>query len=399
MTPPAASAPGAANPAVGGPVGSWSDPILRSILDAIPYPIFAKNLALRYNECNVGFCEFLGRKREEIIGRTVFGVAPAANAAIYHEADRRLLAAGEAQTYEAPVARPDGSVSDVVFHKAVYRDAAGRVAGLVGIMVDITGLKNVERELRRAKEEAEAANLAKERFLAAVSHELRTPLNPLAMILHAWRSDPGLPARFRPDLEIMRRHVEMESRLIDDLIDLSAIRKGLLHLRLAVADVHEQIRYAAETVQADPDAKHPRLVLDLAAARHHVWADPDRLGQVFWNLLRNAMRFTPATGTVTVSTREDGRRIRAAIADTGAGIAPEFVGRLFQPFEQENRDGPRRVVGLGLGLSIAKGIVDLLGGSLAAASDGPGRGATFTLELALAPEPEKIAADYQTASV
>ena len=155
--------------------------------------------------------------------------------------------------------------------------------------------------------EAEAASRAKDRFLATLSHELRTPLTPILATATAMLDDPDTPAAFRSVLEMIRRNVALEARLIDDLLDLTRIRGGKLHLERAVIDAHELIHQVVEICREDLRSKGLRLVLDLAARRHHVDADPTRLQQVLWNLIKNAIKFTPPGGTITVRSRDDER--------------------------------------------------------------------------------------------
>ena len=218
------------------------------------------------------------------------------------------------------------------------RDAGGGIAKWFGTCTDIDEKKRAETGLREAKEAAEEANRAKDAFLAALSHELRTPLTPVLLTVSALHSDPRIPEELRDELWMVRRNVEMEARLIDDLLDLTRIAQGKLELRSEVVNLHDIARHAATICRPEIEAKGLTLTLDLRARRHRVRGDGGRLQQVLWNLLKNAAKFTPEGGTIALVTEDvgsDGLRIR--VSDTGIGIPPEALPRLFDAFEQGDR--------------------------------------------------------------
>ncbi|HEX8201732.1 MAG TPA: PAS domain S-box protein, partial [Isosphaeraceae bacterium] len=252
-------------------------------------------------------------------------------------------------------------------------------------------------EVRRRAQELAEANAAKDHFLAVLSHELRTPLTPVLMAVSLLLDDPGLPPALRPTLVMARRNVELEARLIDDLLDVTRIAQGKLRLDRTVVDAHALIGHALEICRGELRAAGLRLEVDLAAARSYVRADPARLQQVFWNLIKNAVKFTPQGGTVAVRSRTDpnsaagdpgGTRLIVEVADSGMGIAPEALPKVFDAFEQGGAAVTRRFGGLGLGLAISRGVVERHGGTLTASSPGVGRGATFTLILDAVPAPQ-----------
>ena len=246
--------------------------------------------------------------------------------------------------------------------------------------------RRAEEQLILAKERVDAASRAKDNFLAALSHELRTPLMPVLMSATALRDDPRLPEDIRSDLTAIVRNVALEARLIDDLLDLTRIAQGKLQMREELCDAHSLIGLALEVVREDAQAKSVALHIELLARKAGLRGDPARLQQVFWNLLRNAIKFTPQGGRVTIRTRDEtGGRLLFEVSDTGVGIATEALERIFRAFEQAAPE-EHRFGGLGLGLAIARAIVDLHGGTIRAESAGAGCGAKFLVELPSARE-------------
>jgi len=273
------------------------------------------------------------------------------------------------------------------------RDEAGRIINWFGTCTDIEGVKRVEEALRHANASAESANRSKDHFLAALSHELRTPLTPVLITAATLQEDERLPAEVRGQLAMMERNIALEARLIDDLLDISAISTGKLHLHSQLCDTHSLIRLALEMVQDAALTKEIKLVCELRATRSSVLTDPARFQQIVWNLVRNAVKFTSPGGQVAIRTTE-----RAAgntfwlcleVTDTGIGIAPELLEKIFRPFEQGAVTGDHRFGGMGLGLAIARAIVELHGGKISAHSPGINHGATFVVELpgAVVPPP------------
>ena len=242
--------------------------------------------------------------------------------------------------------------------------------------------RRVEKELELAKENAEAASAAKDRFLATLSHELRTPLNPVLLWADGVLNQPGLEPEIEQGLRMVCRNIELEARLIDDLLDLTRIARGKLQLRLQVADAHDLVRHAIEIVRADLDGRHIQLSVALEAKSHQVNVDPPRLEQVFWNILRNACRFTAESGVISIRSYNNApNSITVEMTDNGVGIEPEFLEKIFAAFEQLEM----RPEGLGLGLAISKAIVEMHGGSIRAQSEGSGKGATFSVTLPATP--------------
>jgi PAS domain S-box-containing protein len=251
------------------------------------------------------------------------------------------------------------------------------------VVTDLTQQKKHE-ELRLAKEVAEKASLAKDDFLAALSHELRTPLTPVLMAAVALEQNNALPEEIRQPLEMIRRNVELEARLIDDLLDLTRIAKGKLELHLKELDFHTLIQRALEICRSEFSSKMQVITLELEAAQYHVEADSTRLQQAVWNLIRNAAKFTAEKGSIVIRTRNPAAgKILLSVADNGVGFEPSSAEKLFLAFEQGSRQVTRQFGGLGLGLAITRSIVEAHAGNVHAASRGTGHGATFTIELPL----------------
>jgi nitrogen-specific signal transduction histidine kinase/CheY-like chemotaxis protein len=261
-------------------------------------------------------------------------------------------------------------------------DSNGQATRFIGTMLDITDRKNAEILLQSAKNEAEEANRAKDRFLAMLSHELRTPLTPVLMTIASLRREPNLSDDLRHDLEVLQRNVELEALLIDDLLDLTRIAHGKLELHNDAVDVHGTIEHALSICAGDLTGKKIQIIRHFNAHEHHCWADPARLQQVFWNLVKNSAKFTPEGGRIEISTSNtEAHEIIIEISDTGIGIEEELLPRIFDAFEQGGGRITSQYGGLGLGLAICKRVIDLHSGTITAQSKGKGLGATFTVKL------------------
>jgi two-component system CheB/CheR fusion protein len=238
--------------------------------------------------------------------------------------------------------------------------------------------RQMDAELKRQKEAAESANAAKDRFLATLSHELRTPLTPILIWAGGMVNDPSLSSEIDEGLQMICRNVELEARLIDDLLDLTRIARGKLKLHLRKSDAHNLLSHAMEIVRDEISSRKLKLAIELNAADHMIMADESRLQQVFWNVLKNASKFTPGEGGIAVKTfNPEPHALQIEISDTGIGIEPQNLDKIFEAFEQ----GGTRREGLGLGLAISKAIVEMHRGSIRAFSQGPGKGARFVIDL------------------
>jgi PAS domain S-box-containing protein len=333
----------------------------------------------KIEDVNPFLVDLLGYSREEFLGKKLWEVGPFKDVAASKTAFEELQSKDYIRYDDLPLQTQNGRLVSVEFVSNVYALNGGHV--IQCNIRDITIRKQMVEDLRRAKEEAEQANEAKTRFIGMLSHELRTPLNPLMMIIHAWKTENILPPALLPDLEILQRCVEIETKLIDDLLDITAITRGKINLELRHQDVNELLQYTIEVVQPQIDERKIRVVMSLDAKNTIVRTDFTRLAQVLWNITGNAVKFTPAGGTITIATANEGSKIRVGIGDTGIGIPSEAIGEVFDAFEQGTHGEPVGAGGLGLGLTIAKRLIELLGGSISVQSEGVGKGTRFTIVL------------------
>jgi hypothetical protein len=336
---------------------------------------------------NTGAEKIKGYSGEEIIGK---------NFASFYTADD--VAAGKPQRNLREAARrgvirdqglrvrKDGSTFEAEVIITALLDDTGKIRGFSKVTRDVTDQVR-SREFEAEKIAAQKASKAKDDFLAALSHELRTPLTPaLAAATYLYDNAEKLPPEFVVDIEIIKRNVQLQARLIDDLLDLTRIARGKLHLELEDCDAHEIIQNALSTASSAIAAKRLKVSTKLAAKEHHILADGIRLQQVFWNLINNAVKFTSQAGEISIRTSNDERgRFRFEITDTGIGIEPQRLTSLFQPFEQADPSVSRQFGGLGLGLAISKRLVDLHHGKIEGESRGRSFGATFKVTLGTLP--------------
>jgi PAS domain S-box-containing protein len=294
---------------------------------------------------------------------------------------RQATATGGPYETEYRFRGADGSYRWFLARGLPLRDRDGRIVRWFGTCTDIDDQKRHEVVLKEAKDLAETAGRAKDQFLAMLSHELRTPLTPVLLAVTAMLNEMHEPTEERTFLEMIRHNIELEARLIDDLLDVMRIIRGKMTFQFEDADVHALIGRTLSICRSEIHAKGLRVRTDLEAAEYFIRADPARIQQVLWNLLKNAVKFTPEGGTIHLRTRSDAGRLQVEVSDTGRGIEPEMLGRIFNAFEQAEDEVTRQFGGLGLGLAISRSIVEAHDGSLNAASAGRNRGATFTVDL------------------
>lgn len=330
--------------------------------------------------CNRRFAEMVETPLERVIGGPIVGLL--ANE-VWAQLSLVFTEGREFVKQEALIQRPDGSALAV--HLTASRLPALDEKIMCIVVTDLTQQKN-QQDLKLAKDVAEKSNRAKDAFLAALSHELRTPLTPVLMAAVELEQNQTLPAHVQRDLAMIRRNIELEARLIDDLLDLTRIASGKLELHTADFDVHAAVRSAVAICRPELELKDHYLELHLEAQQITMTGDAVRFQQALWNLIRNAIKFTPTRGHVTVRTRNaPGPALCVDVRDSGIGFDPAESEKLFAPFEQGGRRITRQFGGLGLGLAISSSIIQAHGGTIRAESRGPNLGATFTIQLPLIP--------------
>ena len=376
--------------------------VLRSILDSIGDAIIVAEDVDRPLTFNPAARELFGIKTdsvslEEWLDMDQFGGVDSADPRPQSRIDgplRRALRGEEFDDLELIVrrSRPD-QVRWIQAKARPRRDPDGKYRGAVVAFRDITERRQHDQELKIAKEAAESASRAKDRFLAMLSHELRTPLTPVLLGASDLLERPYLRPEMRSTLAMIHRNVQLEARLIDDLLDLTRATSGRLTLSLASVDVHRVIEHAVEVCRAEITDSGLELGLDLAARYHYLQGDATRLQQVFWNLIKNATKFTPRGGKVTIRTWDstgeipggEGPTLGAEVSDTGIGIEADRLPKIFNAFEERDPQRQRLYGGLGLGLAISRSVIQAHGGHLSASSAGRNRGSTFRIDLAAQP--------------
>ncbi|HXO26822.1 MAG TPA: ATP-binding protein [Thermoanaerobaculia bacterium] len=373
--------------------------LLNTVLDQAPIGVALFDRELRYIRVNDALARIDGVTIADHLGKTVSEVLPQLGSELV-PALRGVLLTGESVSREITGETP--ASPGELRHWSLYAyglSLRGEIIGVGAVCEEVTAKRRAREELQQAMERAEAASEAKDHFLATLSHELRTPLTPVLAIASLLEAEAQLPGYVRKHLAMIRRNVELEARLIDDLLDLTRISRDKIELRPRPTDVRELLRDALHSCcQQDIDSGRVQVSSDFAAASHQVCADAPRLSQVFWNLLNNAVKFTPDGGRVEVRTHDKDGLLTISVADSGAGIEPAELPHIFDAFVSFDHGEPSAAAhagGLGLGLAISRAILELHGGTIRAESAGRGHGATFTVVLPLmtgVPEPAAPAA-------
>jgi PAS domain S-box-containing protein len=376
-----------------------SEETLRLMIEsAHEYAIFTTDLKMRVTAWNSGAERLLGYSEKEILGQS---------ASVIFTPEDRTACAPEVERQQALV---EGRASDQRWHLRKdgarfwsngflmpMHDATGGTVGFVKILRDETETRQTQEALERSRQqlvdalrekdrawkEADTASKAKDHFVAVLSHELRTPLTPVLLVAQMLAQRPDLPPDAREALDMIANNVQIESRFIDDLLDMTRLARGKLEIAREVVDVHEVLQRAVEISRADIEGKEQKLLLSLRALRRTVSGDRTRLQQVFWNLLKNASKFTPKGGEIRIESRNRGDRIAMTVSDNGIGIDPAALPLIFNSFTQGSKEVTKEFGGLGLGLAISQATVDAHNGSLRAKSRGHDKGATFIVELPL----------------
>jgi PAS domain S-box-containing protein len=360
---------------------------LRLVTDHAPIFLAHCDRNHRFKFVNRTYAERYGRTVEDIVGRHVAELTgDEAYATFRHHMDNTLAGRRIEFEQEIPYSTLGRRWVHVIYEPE--RNGDGEVVGLVAVVVDITARKQVELELERARDDALAGSRAKDDFLAALSHELRTPLNPVLLLSSDSANNPALSPEIRDSFKTIRDNISLEARLIDDLLDLTRITRGKMLLEKQRVDIHAVLRDAVANLRAEIEARRLDLELDLAAPHTAVLGDPVRLQQVLWNVLKNAVKFTPEGGRVRINTRlaPDQGRLLIEVVDSGIGMLPAELAQVFEAFaqgEHAGSNGPHRFGGLGLGLTISRKLVEMHDGQIQASSPGRDQGSVFVIDLPL----------------
>jgi PAS domain S-box-containing protein len=359
---------------------------LAAIIESSDDAIVSKTLEGVITSWNQAAERIFGYTAAEAVGQHIMLIIPEERRSEETEVLARLVRGERIEHFETKRRAKDGRTVEISLTVSPVRDSTGRIIGASKIARDISDRRRLERE-QDARAEAEAVNRSKDQFLATLSHELRTPLNAIygwARMLEAGRLDP--PAVLRAT-EAILRNAAAQVQLIEDLFDVSRVITGNMRLEIQPLHVAAVIEAALDTVRPAATAKGVRLESILDPGAGAMMGDPARLQQVVWNLLMNAVKFTPKGGQVTTHLRRVDAQIEIVVRDTGEGIAREHMPRLFQRFGQADSSSTRRHTGLGIGLSLVRHLVDLHGGTVTAESAGLGLGATFAVTLPVSAVP------------
>ena len=354
---------------------------LAAIVDSSDDAIVGKDLNGIVTSWNAGAERIFGYSESEMVGTSIRTLIPPERQSEEDQIFERIRRGERVDHMDTVRVAKGGRLLNVSLTVSPIKDSGGNVIGASKIARDITDRKRAEEGLRAAKIAAEEATKAKDDFLAVLSHELRTPLTPALVAASYLAEHADLAPQFREEVTTIWRSVQLEAQLIDDLLDITRITRGKIELRREAVDAHRVLRNALQIVHNDIIEKQLELVTDLRANNHHVWADPIRIQQVFWNLVTNAVKFTPNAGRITTRSANEEGRFAFEITDTGIGIEPAQQDRIFKAFEQGERNITRQFGGLGLGLTISKTLVDLHGGAISVQSRGKNLGATFRVML------------------
>ncbi|HXU90221.1 MAG TPA: ATP-binding protein [Methylomirabilota bacterium] len=364
---------------------------LAAIVDSSDDIIVSKTLDGVITSWNPSATRVFGWTAAEAVGRHITLIIPRERWAEEDDVLARIRRGERVDHFETVRVTKDGRFVDVSITVSPVRDASGRIVGASKIARDISERRRLEearaavlaRE-REARQQAEALSRTKDELLATVSHELRTPLNSIfgwARMMQS--SDMDDSGRLRA-INAIIRNVSALGRLVEDLLDLSRVVTGRMRLDVRPVDFTTVIEAAMETVRPAANAKGVALGTTTHGSIRMIRGAPDRLQQVVWNLLMNAVKFTPRGGRVDVSLRRTNSMLEMQVSDTGEGIVPELLPHIFDAFRQGDGSSTRRHGGLGLGLTLVRQLVELHGGQVRAESQGKNRGATFTVTLPLA---------------
>jgi PAS domain S-box-containing protein len=376
--------------------------LLAAIVESSEDAIVSKTLQGIVTSWNAAAEQLFGYSAAEMIGQSITRVIP--ENLQYEEVDilAKLREGGRIERYETVRVRKDGQFVEISLTISPIRDSSGQIIGAAKVAHDITARRRAERALREretelskliserdyllqsertARSEAERLSHVKDEFLATLSHELRTPLNAIQGWATLLREKRARPEDYQRGLETIERNVRIQTQIVNDLLDMSRIISGKIHLEVQPLYLHEVVGHAIESVLQTAAAKNTRIQPLLDSRIGLVRGDPNRLQQILWNLLSNAIKFTPAGGRVQVVLERVNSHVEISVEDNGIGIRDEFLPHVFDRFRQADPGTSRKFGGLGLGLSIVKSLVELHGGSVRVKSPGENLGSTFIIAL------------------
>ena len=365
---------------------------LAAIVASSDDAIIGKDLNGIITSWNFGAGRIFGYTADEMIGTSIMRLIPPDHQEEEREILSRIRRGERLDHFETIRLAKGGRKLNVSITVSPIKDPTGHVVGASKVARDITEQKKAVEEAEAVRSQAERASRMKDEFLTTLSHELRTPLNAVLGWANILRLEKLQGEELKQGLDIIERNARAQAQLIEDLLDMSRIISGKIRLDLQEVDLPSVLNESIETLRATANAKGVRLIPAVRPFAVPISGDPNRLQQIFWNLLHNAIKFTPKDGRIQVRLRRVHSYVEVSFIDTGEGIAPEFLPYVFDRFQQGDASTTRRHGGLGLGLAIVKHLVELHGGNVRATSDGIGQGATFTLYFPLFasyPEPDK----------
>jgi PAS domain S-box-containing protein len=363
---------------------------LAAIVESSDDAIVSKNLDGIIQSWNGGAQRIFGWSAEEVIGKPITIIIPPDRMDEEPQILRRLRSGERVDHFQTVRMTKDGRQVDVSVTISPIRDEAGRIVAASKVARDVTEVKRIEGEKAKLLEREKAARLAaehasrmKDDFLATLSHELRTPLNAILGYAQLLRAGAIEPDELRETVAIIERNARSQAQIIEDLLDLSRIVSGKIRLDVQRVDPATVVTAAIDSLRPSAEMKGVRVTAVLDPLVGPIKGDPARLQQVIWNLINNAIKFTPKGGTIQVALERVNSHMEIVVSDSGEGIKPDFLPLVFDRFRQADASTTRRHGGLGIGLSIVKQLVELHGGTVRAKSGGSGQGSTFIVALPL----------------